>query len=111
MEQRLFVLQRLTAMVMAPFVLVHLGLIIYAVRSGLTAQALLARTQGNWGWILFYGLFVLAVSVHAPIGVRNILIEWAKLSRPAATAVAFVFGLVLLLMGLRAVAAVGGLLA
>ena len=109
MEQRLFILQRLTAMVMAPFVLVHLGLIIYAVRSGLTAQALLARTQGNWGWILFYGLFVLAVSVHAPIGVRNVLIEWAKLPRGVANIAALVFGAVLLAMGLRAVAAVGGL--
>lgn len=110
MEQRLFILQRLTAMVMAPFVLVHLGLIIYAVRSGLTAQALLARTQGNWGWIAFYGVFVLAVSVHAPIGVRNILIEWAKFSRPAATVAACLFGATLLVMGLRAVAAVGGLM-
>ena len=108
MERRLFILQRLTAMVMAPFVLVHLGLIIYAVRSSLTAQALLARTHGNWAWITFYGLFVLAVSVHAPIGVRNILVEWAKFSRPAATVVAAVFGATLFVMGFRAVAAVGG---
>ncbi|MBC5766330.1 succinate dehydrogenase [Ramlibacter albus] len=109
MEQRLFILQRLSAMVMAPLVLVHLGVILYAVRAGLTAQGILARTQGNWGWIFFYGLFVLAVAVHVPIGLRNILIEWLRLSRAAASAVAAVFGVVLLLMGLRAVAAVGGL--
>ena len=109
MEQRLFALQRLSAMVLAPFVLVHLGLILYAVRGGLTAAEILSRTQGNWGWIAFYGLFVVSVAVHVPIGLRNILIEWAQLRRPAATGVALVFGLVLLALGLRAVVAVGGL--
>ncbi|KQT11313.1 succinate dehydrogenase [Ramlibacter sp. Leaf400] len=109
MEPRLFALQRLTAMVMAPFVLVHLGVILYAVRGGLTAAEILSRTQGSWGWIAFYGLFVVAVAVHVPIGLRNILIEWGRLGRPAAGWLALVFGLVLLAMGVRAVAAVGGL--
>ncbi|MGN5476365.1 succinate dehydrogenase [Cupriavidus basilensis] len=109
MEQRLFALQRLTAMVMAPFVLVHLGVILYAVRGGLTAAEILSRTQGSWIWIPFYSLFVLSVAVHVPIGLRNILIEWARLSRGGALVVCLLFGLVLLAMGLRAVAAVGGL--
>lgn len=109
MEQRLFALQRLTALVMAPFVLVHLCLILYAVRGGLTAAEILSRTQGNWGWVTFYGLFVLSVAVHAPIGVRNILIEWAGLRRSTANVVALAFGLFLLSMGMRAVAAVGGI--
>lgn len=109
MEQRLFALQRLTAMVMAPFVLVHLGVILYAVRGGLTAAEILSRTQGSWIWIPFYSLFVLSVAVHVPIGLRNILIEWARLSRRGASVVCLLFGLVLLAMGLRAVAAVGGL--
>ncbi|MEJ7929504.1 succinate dehydrogenase [Ramlibacter sp. AN1015] len=111
MEQRLFALQRLSAMVMAPFVLIHLAVIVYAVRGGLTTGEILARTQGNWGWIAFYGLFVIAVAVHVPIGVRNILIEWGRIGRPAATALALALGLVLLAMGLRAVVAVGGLAA
>ena len=109
MEQRLFALQRLTAMIMAPFVLVHLGVILYAVRGGLTAAEILSRTQGNWGWIAFYGLFVVSVAVHVPIGVRNILIEWTKLGRGAAGIIAALFGAVLLVIGLRAVIAVGGL--
>ncbi|MDH1180605.1 succinate dehydrogenase [Achromobacter mucicolens] len=109
MEARLFALQRLTAMVMAPFVLVHVGLVIYAVRGGLTAGEILSRTEGNWLWIVFYGLFVVSVSVHVPIGVRNILIEWLKLGRPAASVVGLAFGAVLLVLGMRAVAAVGGL--
>ncbi len=109
MEARLFALQRLTAMVMAPFVLVHVGLVIYAVRGGLTAGEILSRTEGNWLWIVFYGLFVVSVSVHVPIGLRNILIEWLKLGRPAASVVGLAFGAALLLLGMRAVAAVGGL--
>ena len=52
---------------------------------------------------------MLSVAVHVPIGLRNILIEWARLSRGAASAVCLLFGLVLLTMGLRAVVAVGGL--
>ncbi|CAB3632482.1 succinate dehydrogenase [Achromobacter xylosoxidans] len=109
MEARLFALQRLTAMVMAPFVLVHVGLVIYAVRGGLTAGEILSRTEGNWLWIVFYGLFVVSVSVHVPIGLRNILIEWLKLGRPAASVVGLAFGAALLVLGMRAVAAVGGL--
>ncbi|OAE53475.1 succinate dehydrogenase [Achromobacter xylosoxidans] len=109
MEARLFALQRLTAMVMAPFVLVHVGVVIYAVRGGLTAGEILSRTEGNWLWIVFYGLFVVSVSVHVPIGLRNILIEWLKLGRPAASVVGLAFGAALLVLGMRAVAAVGGL--
>ncbi len=111
MEQRLFVLQRLTAMLMAPLVLGHLAVILYAVRGGLTASEILARTQGNAWWIGFYGLFVLCVAVHVPIGMRNILIEWLRLGRSTAGAVALALGLLLLGLGLRAVVAVGGLAA
>jgi fumarate reductase subunit C len=109
MEARLFAFQRLTAVVMAPFVFVHVGLIIYAVRGGLTAAEILSRTQGNWFWIAFYGLFVASVSIHVPIGIRNILIEWLRIGRPAASAIGLAFGAGLLFLGLRAVAAVGGL--
>lgn len=109
MEPRLFALQRLTAMIMAPFVLIHLALILYAVRGGLTAAEILSRTQGSWGWIAFYTLFVISVGIHVPIGLRNILIEWTRLGRAAASVVCLAFGLVLLIMGLRAVVAVGGL--
>jgi fumarate reductase subunit C len=108
MEQRLFALQRLSAMVLAPFVLVHLGLILYAVRGGLSAADILSRTQGNWAWIVFYLLFVVSVAVHVPIGLRNIMIEWLRFSRPVATFCAFAIGLLLLALGLRAVIAVGG---
>jgi fumarate reductase subunit C len=75
----------------------------------LTAAEILSRTQGNWFWIAFYGLFVASVSIHVPIGIRNILIEWLRIGRPAASAIGLAFGAGLLFLGLRAVAAVGGL--
>jgi len=111
MESALFVLQRLTALAMVPFVLVHLGVMLVAVRGGLTTAEILSRTQGSWAWIAFYGLFVLCVAVHVPIGMRNILIEWLRLGRSTAGAVALALGLLLLGLGLRAVVAVGGLAA
>lgn len=109
MESMLFTLQRLSALAMAPFVLVHLGVILVAVRGGLTTAEILSRTQGSWGWILFYGLFVVCVSVHVPIGLRNIAVEWLRLPRGAANAWAAVLAAVMLIMGLKAVASVGGL--
>ncbi len=108
MERRLFVLQRLTAMVLAPLVLVHLGLVLVAIRGGLSAAEILARTQGSVGWALFYGLFVVTVAVHAPIGVRNVLREWTGLPRGAVDLLALGFGVLLVVIGLRAVWAVVG---
>ena len=110
MESRLFALQRLTAMFMAPFVLVHVIVILYAVRGGLTAAEIMSRTQGSLLWIGFYGLFAVSVAIHVPIGIRNILIEWGRLGRQSASMVSLAFGVLLLVLGLRAVAAVGGLL-
>lgn len=108
MDRRLFALQRLSALLLAPLVLVHLGLILYVSKGGLTAADILGRTRGSIGWMLFYGLFVLAVSVHVPIGLRNVLIEWLRMSRKAASVAAVVFGLALLVLGARAVFAVTG---
>ncbi len=105
-ERLLFSLQRVSAMALAPFVVLHLGLIVYAVRDGLTAGEILGRTQGSLGWALFYGLFVLAVAVHAPIGLRNIAREWLGLGDGAANGLAGLFAAVLLALGLRALAAV-----
>ena len=108
MERRLFVLQRLTAMVLAPLVLVHLGLVLVAIRGGLSAGEILARTQGSVGWALFYGVFVVAVAVHAPIGVRNVLREMTGLPRRVVDILSLGFGGLLLALGLRAVWAVIG---
>jgi fumarate reductase subunit C len=51
-------------------------------------------------------LFVFAVSIHALIGMRNVLSEWTPLNERRVDACAVFFGLALAVLGLRAVAAV-----
>lgn len=104
----LFLAQRASALVLAPLVLVHLALAIYAIHGGLTAAEILGRTQGSPGWTLFYGLFVVAAAVHAPIGLRNVLREWLGWKGLGTDLALAAFGLLLLALGLRAVAAVTG---
>ncbi|SDR07151.1 fumarate reductase subunit C [Rhizobiales bacterium GAS191] len=106
MSAALFLAQRLTAVVLTLAVLVHLYVIIQAERAGLTAGAILARTHHNRVFLAFYACFVIAASVHAPIGLRNVLIEWAGLKgRPLDVAMALL-ALLLLVIGLTAAYAV-----
>ena len=105
-EARLFLLQRLSALVLAPLVMVHLALIVYVVRGGLSAAEILARTEGSLFWGLFYGLFVLAVAVHAPIGLRAVLCEWTAWRGRSLDWAMLGVAAVLTVLGLRAVAAV-----
>jgi fumarate reductase subunit C len=102
----LYIWQRLTAALMVPLVVVHVAVIFYATRKGLSAAEVLGRTRGSIAWAAFYGTFVAAVSIHAAIGVRNVLIEWSPLNERHAGIFAAIFGCCLLLLGLRAVAAV-----
>ena len=89
-DLKLYILQRLSALIMIPLVFCHLGLMIYAVQDGLTATEILSRTKGSiiWAifsnfnfaltwifWAIFYSTFVLAVSTHASIGLRGIIFE------------------------------------
>jgi fumarate reductase subunit C len=103
---RLFVLQRITALVMAPLVLGHLAVMIYAIRGGFTTGQILSRTQGSIPWALFYGCFVVAVSVHAAIGLRVIAFETLHLRGFLLNALSWVFCMFLLFTGLRAVVSV-----
>ena len=107
-EAALFALQRLTAKLLAPLVVVHLVLILYAVHGGLSAAEILSRTQGSAAWGAFYGLFVLAVAIHAPIGVRNVVREWTRWRGRSLDVAGAGLAIVLLALGLRAVAAVVG---
>ena len=74
-ETHLWIAQRITAMVLAIGVVVHLVTIILAVRGGLTAAEILARTSGHEGWLIFYAVFALAAGLHGAIGLRNIAAE------------------------------------
>jgi succinate dehydrogenase subunit C len=102
----LFLAQRATAFVLALAVAIHLGTILYAVRGGLTAGEILGRTHGNVAFMLFYGLFVIAVAIHAPIGLRNVLREWTPWRGATLDIALVLFALLLLTLGLRAVIAV-----
>lgn len=107
-ETRLWLAQRASAMVLALCVIVHLVTIIYAVRGGLSAAEILARTRGSSVWLGFYLLFVAAVAIHAPIGLRTVLREmtvWRGRSLDAAT---LLFGVLLAALGLHAAVAVFG---
>jgi len=106
MNVRLYVWQRLTAAVMAPLVLAHLIVIFYATHKGLSAADILARTRGSLAWALFYGVFVAAVAVHASIGVHTVLAEWSTLGARQRKLAVVVFGLLLAVLGSRAIAAV-----
>ena len=102
MTALLFVAQRATAAVLAVAVTVHLATIVYAVRGGLTAAEILARTQRNGWFLALYVVFVLAVAIHAPIGLRNIAREWtAWRSRSLDVALA-AFALLLAALGFTA---------
>ncbi len=99
----LWVAQRASAAVLALCVLVHLATLIYAVRGGLTAAEILSRTQGSAAWFAFYSLFVLAIVVHVPIGLRAVLGEWLGWRGAIREAVLFLLALFLAFSGMKAV--------
>lgn len=107
-EALLWAAQRLSAAVLALCVVVHLATMIYAVRGGLSAGEILARTRGNVAWLGFYSVFVFAVAVHVPIGLRAPLAEWSGLRGPLRDAVVLAFAGVLAVLGMRAVIGVFG---
>jgi fumarate reductase subunit C len=101
-ETWLWILQRATAAVLALAVAVHLATLVYAVRQGLSAAAILARTQGNVAWLAFYLVFVAAVALHAAIGVRAVLREWTPWRGAGLDAAIAAFALLLAATGWRA---------
>lgn len=106
LDVRLYFAQRFSALIMAPLVIGHLVLIIYATQGGLDAAEILARTKGSIVWALYYSIFVLAVSVHAAIGLRVIIHEHINLARRALNWFTIIAGALLLALGGRAVYAV-----
>ncbi|MEL6574315.1 MAG: succinate dehydrogenase [Pseudomonadota bacterium] len=106
LDLRLYLAQRLSALVMAPLILGHIAVMIYAVQGGLTGAEILGRTAGSPGWFAFYGLLALATAVHAAIGLRVIAHEWLGLKGAALPALMWAAMAFLALAGLRAVWAV-----
>jgi fumarate reductase subunit C len=105
-ELWLYMAQRLSAMVLAPLVLIHLGTIVYAIRGGLTAAEILGRTEGSVFWMVFYGLFVIAAAIHGAIGLRSIVREMTPWRGRSLNVAAASFCVLVLVVGFRAVGAV-----
>ena len=105
LQAKLWYAQRISAMVLGICVAIHLLIIFYAIRGGLSAQEILGRTQGNILFAIFYEVFVLACFVHAPIGLANILQETfpkTAITRP----LSWILALMILILGTTAVVGV-----
>ena len=102
-ETILWLAQRASAALLALCVAVHLVTIVYAVRGGLSAAEILERTRGSSAWFAFYSIFVLAVTVHAPISLRSVLAEWLSWRGRSRDFVLLVFAAFLAWAGMRAV--------
>ena len=102
----LWTAQRASAAVLAVCVIVHLATIIYAVRHGLSAAEILGRTRGSVAWAAFYSLFVAAIAVHAPIGLRSVLAETLNWRGSSLDIAVMAIALMLAIWGFRAVYAV-----
>ena len=102
----LWTAQRISAAVLAVCVVVHLATVIYAVRNGLSAAEILGRTRGSYAWAGFYAIFVAAVVVHAPIGLRTFLSETFDWRGRSLDIAVMATALTLAMWGFRAVLAV-----
>ena len=102
-QAKLWYWQRISALVMALCVVVHLAIIIYAVRGGLSAAEILGRTHGNWLLGGFYAVFLLACAVHVPIGLATIAAEWLGWRGRGAELAEVLCGGLIAGMGLRAI--------
>jgi len=69
----------------------------------LSAAEILDRTRGSYGWFAFYSMFVAAVAVHAPIGLRTIASEMLGWRGAAPDWLALAIGIALAWGGMRAV--------
>ncbi|QWD70868.1 succinate dehydrogenase [Polynucleobacter sp. UB-Siik-W21] len=105
LQAKLWYAQRISAMVLGICVAIHLLIIFYAIRGGLSAQEILGRTQGNILFAIFYEVFVLACFVHAPIGLANILQETFP-KTGIARSLSWILALMILILGTTAVVGV-----
>ncbi|HEY2818104.1 MAG TPA: succinate dehydrogenase [Casimicrobiaceae bacterium] len=105
-ETKVWYLQRVSAMILALCVVIHLAVIVYASRNGLTAAQILGRTHGSVPFAAFYALFVVACAVHVPIGLRSIAAEWLRWRGRSVGVATMLVALAILALGLRAVYAV-----
>ena len=105
-ETLLYVAQRLSALILAPLVVLHIAVMIIAVQGGLSTAEMLGRTQSSIWWPLMYGVFFVAAGIHGAIGFRNVLREMTAL--PERSVNSFSGGLLVLILtfGIQTVRAI-----
>jgi fumarate reductase subunit C len=103
-QQHLWVAQRVTAIILAVAVVVHLVTIMIAVRGGLSAAEIIGRTSGNEAWLIFYAVFALCAGLHGAIGLRTIAAEWLGWRGRRFDLAWLAVGLLTALFGIRAAA-------
>lgn len=105
-ETHFWLAHRASAALLGICAVVHLVTMIYAIQGGLSAAEILGRTRGNVLWLAFYSVFVLAVVVHVPIGLRAVFTEWFGWRGKGRDAALLLFAGLLAWLGIRAVAGV-----
>ena len=108
-ETYLWLAQRVSAMVLAICVTVHIATMIVAVQGGLSASEIVERIGGNKIWLAFYLIFVLSVVIHAPIGLKTILREMTPLPANRITLLVGLFAGLIAVLGFRAAIGLYGL--
>ena len=106
LDLRLYMLQRLTALIMIPLVIGHLITMVIAVQDGLTANEILSRAAGSLFWFVFYLTFALSAAMHGAIGLRVVVHEWLGLGGVGLSVFTWVVALSLSVLGCYAVVAV-----
>jgi len=100
---KLWLIQRVSGMLLGIFVVIHLVTMIVAIQGGLTAKEILERTSGNWLLGGFYSVFVITAALHGSVGLRTVAQEttgWRGVSLDAAVGL---FCLLLVVIGLSAI--------
>lgn len=99
-------------MALVPFVLAHLATILVIGKAGLTAEQVLNRTHGSFGWAAFYSFFVLLISLHGSVGLWQLgrLFESPgdRFRLVIVGSMAGLFGALTFVLGARAIAGLYG---
>ena len=99
-ETFIWLLQRLSAIILSACTIIHIITIINSVKIGLTSADIINRIGANYGWFIFYLIFVLSASIHAPIGIRSILKESTNASNVTITLITIIFAILLVSLGI-----------
>jgi len=102
-ETWLWLAQRTSAVVLAVCIAVHLTTMIIAMQGGLSTAEIAGRISGNPMWLVFYGIFLTAVAIHAPIGMRTVLLESTQLSAKRVGLLTMLLGLFVFVLGVRTI--------